>query len=655
MAFIRELIANAQDIHIKTGCRAPFEITLPTELAPVFRVRDFGSGLSLEQMTEYFCSYAASTKTETNDQAGAFGIGCKSPFGYTNSFSVTSIQNGKRVIYNCVMDDTDMGEMLQMSPETDTEEPDGLEISVPVEKSDIDGVIARTRYIFNYLDNKPKVYNHPESFNKDPYEIVERGSTWVAEKPTGVFGNQFVGRYARVRIGGFCYPLSISALGFRHGSVNYNLVEHQYLVVDLPMGSVDISHTREGLSYTRKTKTMVKWALRKVIREFVEQIAPREIYEDSWDARIAAVNLVDSGRWKCAKAMLGYNQFETLFSFQTKSGKRVRGFKYDNPNWDTLEFRSYTLDTYDADKPKLKFVITKKIIPGDETVLVYDDGVKNTAGRIKQLLLDKYNDKKPTTIIFLKGSETEICRWAEHNTINFERFVALSTIEPVKPKRTSHTRSTTSVGTIMRLNKNGCWVTSDVLERYPYSTKREVYIPLYSGQTIKQEVNGFVLNTKALATLVESDLNVGVFGVRPNDVKHLDTRWELLDTEFVHKLTKDWATNNNTTIRQMNEAVATAAIISKWDDKQYDRWSISLKTDSFVAPLSAFWKRISSQCILEQKIPDLLKHRYYGTLTPMNGSTQSRLNRFGADVIYYVKDYTITTEFASQLLKKFKA
>ena len=86
---IRELCANAPDSHIDAGQVKPFKVSIPTALDAVFRVRDFGTGLTHEQVMKLYTTIFESTKEETNEQTGQLGLGSKSPFAYTDSFQVT--------------------------------------------------------------------------------------------------------------------------------------------------------------------------------------------------------------------------------------------------------------------------------------------------------------------------------------------------------------------------------------------------------------------------------------------------------------------------------------------------------------------------------------------------------------------------------------
>jgi len=70
-AVVREYNCNAYDAHVAAGNEQPWDVHLPTRLEPHFSVRDYGTGLSDEQVREIFTTYFHSTKTGSNDFVGA--------------------------------------------------------------------------------------------------------------------------------------------------------------------------------------------------------------------------------------------------------------------------------------------------------------------------------------------------------------------------------------------------------------------------------------------------------------------------------------------------------------------------------------------------------------------------------------------------------
>src|SRR5271156_6461407 len=90
LAVVRELSCNAYDAHVAANNLEPFEIHVPNSLEPWFHVKDFGTGLSDEDVMNLYSTYFESTKTDSNDFIGALGLGSKSPFSYTKAFEVIS-------------------------------------------------------------------------------------------------------------------------------------------------------------------------------------------------------------------------------------------------------------------------------------------------------------------------------------------------------------------------------------------------------------------------------------------------------------------------------------------------------------------------------------------------------------------------------------
>ena len=95
-AVVREIWSNAFDAHAMAGnTDKPFDCHLPTIFAPHFAVRDYGVGMSHDQIMRLYTTVFESSKEDTNDQVGKLGLGSKSPFAYTDTFTVTSYKIGR--------------------------------------------------------------------------------------------------------------------------------------------------------------------------------------------------------------------------------------------------------------------------------------------------------------------------------------------------------------------------------------------------------------------------------------------------------------------------------------------------------------------------------------------------------------------------------
>ena len=136
LAVVREITANALDANSEAGETRPIEIKLPTNMNPSFEVRDFGGGLSEEDVFGLYSKYGKSTKRDSNNYIGAFGIGKFAPLSYGENFTCVSYHGGKKISYNIFVDENDDTKIVKLLEES-SNEPSGLSISVAVSDSDI--------------------------------------------------------------------------------------------------------------------------------------------------------------------------------------------------------------------------------------------------------------------------------------------------------------------------------------------------------------------------------------------------------------------------------------------------------------------------------------------------------------------------------------
>lgn len=97
LAVCREVICNAWDAHIEAGItdrRIKVDIT-----DDILTIQDFGPGIPYEKMGDVYGTYGGSTKKDSKNQTGGFGLGCKSPFAYCEHFDVISTHKGERTMY----------------------------------------------------------------------------------------------------------------------------------------------------------------------------------------------------------------------------------------------------------------------------------------------------------------------------------------------------------------------------------------------------------------------------------------------------------------------------------------------------------------------------------------------------------------------------
>lgn len=245
MAVLREYSTNALDAHREAGQTRPIEVALPTDFKPQLRIRDYGVGLSVDDIHNIYSKYGTSTKRGTNDQVGMLGLGCKSALTYTQQFTVKSVKNGTKVAVSVGREDDGSGSMtiLDTSATTDS---DGTEIVIPVLRSN--GFRAKAERLFRFWEPGTVLVD-----GKQPTSIRE-GAMKVTDNIIVCKDGELDENY--VVMGNVPYPTKI---GGREG-LDVELPRDHYAVVFVPIGSVNFAPSREALMDTQTSKATLRAA-----------------------------------------------------------------------------------------------------------------------------------------------------------------------------------------------------------------------------------------------------------------------------------------------------------------------------------------------------------------------------------------------------------
>ena len=137
LAVVREISANGIDANIEANSNRPIEIKLPSNMNPTFAVRDFGGGLSQEDVFNLYSKYGKSTKRQSNNYIGAFGIGKFAPLSYGDNFTCVSYNGGMKTSYNIFVNEDDDTKIVRLHEPEPSNEPSGLSVEVAVADGDI--------------------------------------------------------------------------------------------------------------------------------------------------------------------------------------------------------------------------------------------------------------------------------------------------------------------------------------------------------------------------------------------------------------------------------------------------------------------------------------------------------------------------------------
>lgn len=256
-AIIRELSTNAVDAHLDAGTSdVPFDIHLPNLAAPHFSIRDYGTGLSVSQIKGIYSTYLKSTKTGTNTAIGGLGIGSKSPFAYTDNFTITSYHNGHIYIFSTFKDDNGIPSLAQIH-EGVSDQPNGLEIQFSVNKKDFTDFHEKAKEVFLWFSSPVNILNGSFELKTWKDRIHYETDDFIFIKSES---NKYYHQKVSVLMGQISYPISAgsNSLAQFYASESYESISkfrdnHWDLIIKAPIGSVNFVPSREHLKSTKAT------------------------------------------------------------------------------------------------------------------------------------------------------------------------------------------------------------------------------------------------------------------------------------------------------------------------------------------------------------------------------------------------------------------
>ena len=332
---IRELSTNAVDAHIEEGTQdKAFDVQLPTLLDPVFRIRDYGIGMEYDMAMELYSQMFYSTKSLTNALIGTHGLGSKAPFGYTDSFSVTSYRNGEAMFFQCAIGEDGVPKIHHIQT-IYTEEPNGLEVSVPVKKEDIGEFYTRAAKIWRHFDPLPNV-SGPDSdeFSIDLRKYVTSGEDWKVFKPSDYYYNT-----SPIAVMGLIeYPIEPDKL-IGVSEDDRRLLRNMPIELHFGIGELEISTSRENLGYDERTSINIINKAKKAIDAFTKNM--REAIgsaESFWDANLKLLHYRNSS--SLLRDLISRKKFEITWNGRPVTGVIECNYK-EFP--DTFTYTTYSI------------------------------------------------------------------------------------------------------------------------------------------------------------------------------------------------------------------------------------------------------------------------------------------------------------------------
>lgn len=165
---------------------------------------DNGCGMSPEVLRDVFAAYGESTKRHSDEQIGAFGLGCKTPFMLADTFTVTTTAAGVTT-QGLFIRSNDEGMPEASFKRLDVDRPSGTCITIMVnEATDVVRLEAAVRSVAYWMASGTVI------LNEDPAPTYHDDAVVITGEALLRSGH---GSSLNVVMGGITYPLNAGWVG----------------------------------------------------------------------------------------------------------------------------------------------------------------------------------------------------------------------------------------------------------------------------------------------------------------------------------------------------------------------------------------------------------------------------------------------------------
>lgn len=305
LAVIREVLCNAWDAHIVAGkTDVPVIITIDEDR---LSIRDHGHGIPHDLIHAIYCVYGNSTKENDGNQTGGFGLGSKSPFAYSDHFTVNNHHDGLKTVHaisrgSALTQGKPDRRVMVSVPTMET----GVEVVIPVKnRADMQQFIDIAKDVaafgeMNVLINGKQVEVVPISTAENNMFLTTRSPRGVHQKICIRYGNvvypvapdaEYIGVYQRLM-------KLLEDIPSRNRYSNSGNEFH--LILQAPANSISVTPSRESLSNTETTINTIK-------RLFTDLIEHMQTGNDLFEQR-----LLDE-QFKAAHYLINKGMMERLY------------------------------------------------------------------------------------------------------------------------------------------------------------------------------------------------------------------------------------------------------------------------------------------------------------------------------------------------------
>lgn len=365
-AAIREYVSNAYDANIEAGSTEPVHLHVPTEDEPYLEVSDTGNGLDYLEIVSVFANFGTSTKRDSNEFIGGFGIGSKSGLAISDKIHISSVKNGLRNEFVIERKDGILQTRFIVENK-ETTSTSGTTVTVNLNENFIEHnnpmLLTKYHYVIQGWSVKELIVDNPKkqfgSLNddriSDTYHKIPNTNTWIHNSFLTTTDYQTTTQ--RLRIGKVLYKIPDNIVQKLSDEIYYQIRQIN-MVHDVPIGEFKINYAREKLDVSdpktiKKLVSIMKQAYKEYTREYTAIV--KDIYIDApTKLRLLRENQYPFNDFKCLEDC-GINDNLTLpFKHKTYAIKELtcqqieqHNILNDTPDIFILDDQGYSDDTYE--------------------------------------------------------------------------------------------------------------------------------------------------------------------------------------------------------------------------------------------------------------------------------------------------------------------
>ena len=269
-SFLRETISNAWDAQVEANnTKDPIILSFKegnnyledTTIA----IRDFGTGISPERFKEVYLNIGSSTKRQSNEFIGGFGIGKFSALAVSDTVHITSFYEGNEYYYLMVKNGSKIN--IDLINTTPTDQPNGVEVKIQVSRIKGES-IYRSISVLSYI---PNLY-----INKEKDYTVKAFNERIITKYKNFNICSIVSGKMHILIGNILYRINKYKFPILSREVETILED---VAIKFEIGELTVTPNREDILYTDETIAKINEKIKAVMEE-IEEIFKQQNNKD---------------------------------------------------------------------------------------------------------------------------------------------------------------------------------------------------------------------------------------------------------------------------------------------------------------------------------------------------------------------------------------